>query len=225
MTDQFARLCLCLAMLFGCTRGAARTSGVDPKGTAALPEPRVMEPPTTPAQQPRTADASGAVVVDEQPLSGREARARACPGIDASEAVEPGRDCTLVGCDEFLAVQVTASADIPPGHYRLVLAFDEQRFDCRATLPFTKCTGFDCETKPNGWATDCSFYPSFAGLVGGWTDTYPRIINVDLFKANTRIAAGRFEPTYSAYLPNGPGCGGGCCSGRGRTELRRIARH
>jgi len=127
------------------------------------------------------------------------------------------RICTLAACSSGFSLDIRLSPtrgpspQLPPGHYRLDVVYDQQKTHCEFDMPEDdKAFAYSFCRQPDG---DAQFEFDLHRNRGYFS--IGRITPFDVLVAISRdgqeIAREQFFPVYEAHYPNGPECDPGPC--------------
>jgi hypothetical protein len=211
--QRFIVSVLWMSVLAGCSiaRGAQRSQAQHAPVTASPHETRraaLPSPEARPPQNPR----------------GREARARACPGIESLDK-PTASECTMADClGEGFVLWLVPPANVPAGFYEIVVSADAERISCSATGPFDSPARRRLACEGEIAHPDDLLFEDVPGKLEAlrFNEAFPQNVSAEMYRDGERIAAGQLNPTYGVDQPNGAGCDPACCTGGGKLKLQRT---
>lgn len=120
-----------------------------------------------------------------------------------------GTQCTLIGCQDGLQVQLQHSSQWPTGDYTVQVTLDNQPpVSCTVSLPFASvtaaatCSSADVQLQTAGQALSADQH----ALTGLWIRTTPAKVQLVLQHNTATLLDQTLQPTYQTSRPNGPDC-------------------
>lgn len=115
------------------------------------------------------------------------------------------------------AITLYPSGGWPAGNYRFVITRDGATTTCEGRLPLKPCEqeSVTCDGPGAGLgASGCALPASGQSFSEIAIEGYPKKVDVDVLRDGVLLTRGHFDVAYATHYPNGPECGGACCSAK-----------
>jgi len=127
------------------------------------------------------------------------------------------RACTMIGCMDGLALELTPSSAWPAGDYSFAFVIDGAPVTCGGALPLPACgdgpaLACDVAGAVQIGESGCALAPDSHGFSDILFMSAPKTVELTISRAGAPLLARTLTPTYRESQPNGEGCPPVCTS-------------